>query len=106
MREHRELTAFGFDSRASVDFEAARARLMFAAAEPFRRVVAWLRAVPRIKTPSQPSYFCKHRIERQVGTYVSEGVLLCACLHVGIAMRRYPAGRGALLAIPKRELRD
>jgi hypothetical protein len=103
MCEHPDLTSNGFDTPTSADFRAASARLM-RDVEAFRRVVEWLERCPRIQTPKQPSYWCKHQIERQLRMYVSEGVLLCACLHLRIPMRPYPNGRGALLAISAREL--
>jgi hypothetical protein len=102
MIEHRSLSAVGFDSPTSADFVAARARLA-RDVEPFERVVEWLQNVPRIKTPGQHSYWTKHQIGRQIGTYVSQGVLIAACLHLGINIRAQ--GQGALLAIPLRELR-
>jgi hypothetical protein len=102
MIAHRELSAIGFDSPTSADFVAARSRLA-RDVEPFERVVEWLQNAPRIKTPGQHSYWTKHQIGRQIGTYVSQGVLIAACLHLGINIR--PQGTGAALAIPLRELR-
>jgi hypothetical protein len=88
MIAHEDLTIEGFDNPARPQFEKAGADLLWGATDQFERAVAWLRTVRHTKTPTLPSYWLKHQVQRLTGGYVSNGALIAAAIHLGIRVRR------------------
>jgi hypothetical protein len=61
----------------------------------------WLSKFKRVKTPQLSSYYLKHVVERLEGTYISNGALIAAAIHLEIPMRFYPTGPNVDIAISK-----
>lgn len=62
----------------------------------------WLSKFKQIKTPQINSYYLKHVVERLAGTYISNGALIAAAIHLKIPMRFYPDWPNTLIAISKK----
>lgn len=106
MRRHPELTWHGFEEPGAVAYNERRAKMLHPAVlQEFERAVAWLLLVPRRKVPNRKcgsSYGIKHTAERWAGGYIGNGMLLCAALHLRLAVARCPYGPNGWLAISSR----
>lgn len=68
----------------------------------FKICCKWLSKFKQIKSPQFNSYFLKHVVERLEGTYISNGALIAAAIHLKIPMRFYADWPNTLIAISRR----
>ena len=62
----------------------------------------WLSKFKQVNTPQFSSYYLKHVVERLAGTYISNGALISAAIHLKISMRFYPGWPNVDIGISKR----
>ena len=62
----------------------------------------WLSRFKRVKIPRVSSYYLKHVVERLAGTYISNGALIAAAIHLKIPMRFYPGWPNVDIGISKK----
>lgn len=123
---NEQLTAFGFGiSRGTVDdllrlhgrgtpaFRAALAeqvqqaraqRFEPEAGAAFTAACDWLRTLEPTQTPSVGSYGLKHTCERAIGSYVTNGTLICAAFAVGLVVRRQGDSTNADIGVSRRSV--
>ena len=105
MAKHPTLTAQGFERPGSEDFDSHRADLLHPnGVAYFENARAWLSVVPARAAPNQEcdSYLLKHVVEHWCGTYVSNGALIAAALHLGLAVRQCPSFINAWIGVAGR----
>jgi len=68
-------------------------------------VAALLSPAERTQTPTISSYSLKHSIERALGTYVSNGVVIAAAIMVGLPLGK-PRGPNADIGVSRRWVRS
>jgi len=74
--------------------------------ELFEKVCEWLRneGIAKIPRHSIGSYQLKHLAEQAVGEYVSNGLMIVAAIHEGLAIKRIKGSLNVSIACRKNEL--
>jgi len=68
----------------------------------FKICCKWLSKFKQIKSPQINSYYLKHVVERLDGTYIQNGALIAAAIHLKIPRRFYPDWPNTLIAISRK----
>jgi hypothetical protein len=106
MERHPDLTDQGFERPGRRGFDHHRADMLHPfAVKQFEYARAWLSAVPKRSAPNRDyghSYGLKHVVEKWAGSYVSNGMLIAAALHLGLPIARCPSNINCWVGVASR----
>jgi hypothetical protein len=96
LEKHPDLTCNGFERPDDEGFEQRRADIPI---EAFKRSVAWLSHVPKIKRGGASSYRLKHVAERWSDSYIPNGAMIAAAVYMGFRIEPLPSHINVLIGV-------
>lgn len=101
--EHPDLGRFGFRQRGTNPaVHDAHRKIDDEFLMEFCFAATWLVRQRQVKRPQAGSYGLKHFAERSLGSYVSNGALIAAAIHLGFPIERRGSGPNASLGVARR----
>jgi hypothetical protein len=96
LEKHPDLTCNGFEHPTDEGFEQRRADMPI---DAFKRSVAWLSHVPKVKQGGASSYRLKHVAERWSDSYIPNGAMIAAAVHMGFRLEPLPSRINVLIGV-------